>query len=195
MEIYESKDQSYDLYFNLYNSDFSSLNSNNHSESELSFDFETQKNEINDWAKENNMTYHEVNNDGGCQFYAFACAYNRILKSKNVHSDILSNLEDNQFKQNTEEIRLLILAFSENYLHGYKTDSKINMEVDNLFNIEEWGNHYSLILLSNYFNVNIIVYDFDDKNNVRNYVFNPKDKSRDEIKLIRINNSHYDYLT
>ena len=36
------------------------------------------------------------------------------------------------------------------------------------------GNHYSLILLANYYNVNIKVYDFSDKDNVRTYIFNSK---------------------
>lgn len=159
------------------------------------FDFEAQKQEIIAWAKNKNMSYHEVNNDGGCQFYAFACAFNKILKKNNIDSPLLSELEKNQVRGNTEEIRLVILAFSENYLTGYKTDEKINQEVDQLFDTNEWGNHYSLILLSNYYNVNIKVYDFLNKDNVRTYIFNPKDKSNDEIKLLRINSSHYDYLT
>ena len=181
-------------YYDLYNVDSQSF-----SQEDISkipeFDFEAQKQEIIEWAKNKDLNYHEVNNDGGCQFYAFACAFNKILKSKNIISPLLSGLEKNQVKENTEEIRLVILAFSENYLTGYKTDEKINQEVDQLFDINEWGNHYSLILLANYYNVNIKVYDFSDKDNFRTYIFNSKEKSIDEIKLLRINSSHYDYLT
>ena len=192
MEIYNDLDlNNYDFY----NVDNHPENFTSITDSSLEFDFESQKRDIISWAENNNMTYHEVNNDGGCQFYAFACAYNKILKQKNVNSDILTSLEKNQEKKNTEQIRLVILAFSENYLTGYNTDSKINQEVDSLFDINEWGNHYSLILLSNYYNVNISVYDYVDKDNIRNYTFKPKEKSTDEIKLLRINNSHYDYLT
>ena len=181
-------------YYDLYNVDSQAF-----SQEDISkipeFDFQAQKQEIIEWAKNKDLNYHEVNNDGGCQFYAFACAFNKILKSKNIISPLLSGLEENQVKENTEEIRLVILAFSENYLTGYKTDEKINQEVDQLFDINEWGNHYSLILLANYYNVNIKVYDFSDKDNVRTYIFNSKEKSIDEIKLLRINSSHYDYLT
>ena len=175
-------------YYDLYNVDSQAF-----SQEDISkipeFDFQAQKQEIIEWAKNKDLNYHEVNNDGGCQFYAFACAFNKILKSKNIISPLLSGLEENQVKENTEEIRLVILAFSENYLTGYKTDEKINQEVDQLFDINEWGNHYSLILLANYYNVNIKVYDFSDKDNVRTYIFNSKEKSIDEIKLLRINSS------
>ena len=194
MEIYNDFDLNNNDFYNVDNHP-KNFNSVADTSLELDFDFESQKRDIISWAKNNNLTYHEVNNDGGCQFYAFACAYNRILKQKNVNSDILTSLEKNQEKKNTEQIRLVILAFSENYLTGYNTDSKINQEVDDLFDINEWGNHYSLILLSNYYNVNISVYDYIDKDNVRNYTFKPKEKSTDEIKLLRINSSHYDYLT
>ena len=63
--------------------------------------------------------------------------FQQNFKSKNIISPLLSGLEENQVKENTEEIRLVILAFSENYLTGYKTDEKINQEVDQLFDINE----------------------------------------------------------
>ena len=57
-------------YYDLYNVDSQAF-----SQEDISkipeFDFQAQKQEIIEWAKNKDLNYHEVNNDGGCQFYAF----------------------------------------------------------------------------------------------------------------------------
>ena len=146
------------------------------------------------WGLDNKYLYRKVNNDGGCQFYAFSEAYTKILDGKGITSKILNKIKYNQKKENTEEIRLHILNMCDKYIDGYNTDEKIRDEIDKLLDTKEWGNHYSLVLLSNHYNVNIIVYNFKTKDDVEKYEIKPKEKSNDIIKLIRINNNHYDYL-
>jgi hypothetical protein len=182
-DIYESDNNT------IYNIENDMLNSINEDFTDIVKDNSL---EINKWALKNNFKYNTVNGDGGCQFYAFSCAYQKILKNNNIKNEIIETLVNNQIKKNTAEIRNLILALSEIYIYGYSTDTKIKSEVDQLYDITEWGNHYSLILLANFYNVNIIIYEFRNIDDVRKYKINVK--SSNEINLIRINQNHYDWL-
>ena len=89
-------------------------------------------------------------------------------KSSPKHQNQSTRIKYNQKKENTEEIRLHILNMCDKYIDGYNTDEKIRDEIDKLLDTKEWGNHYSLVLLSNHYNVNII----DDSINWSKYNIN-----------------------